>query len=320
MKIIFYGTGNVSLKFLEYLHKNEEVVAVVTSYPRPSGRGLKVVPTPVADFARESEIRLFIPEKLTVREIFDGLMPDLGVVVAYGKILPKSIIDYPPGGTINVHFSLLPKYRGAAPIQWALIRGEKKTGVTVFYLDEGIDTGKIIIQEETEITDEDNSDSLQEKLIEQGIKLLGKALGEIEKCSGRCKSTKQEGEPSYAPPLKKTDGLIDWDRTSAEINNLVKGTHPWPGAYSFLKTKEKKIYLIITKAIPLEVCPGEKEHCLTDMSPGDITGFEKGLGFVVKCKKGFLLVKRLKPEGKKEMSCWDFIQGARVSRGDSFKI
>jgi methionyl-tRNA formyltransferase len=308
MRIIFFGSGAVSLRYLEYLYGAEELTAVVTSPPKPAGRGLKPKETPVAAFAVEKGIPVKNNPSMS-----KPAPPELGVVVAYGKILPKAIIEYPKYGTINVHFSLLPEYRGAAPVQWALIKGEKKTGVTVFFLDEGMDTGKIILRKEEDIMPEDNAVTLGERLADIGVGLLCEALGLIK--SGKAQVRPQEGKPSYAPVLKKEVGRINWDLDAAAIHNLISGVYPWPGAYGTLESGRRRTRVMLTASLASDDCPRAGGP---DTEPGSVVCVEKGKGFIVKCGKGYLTVMRLKPEGKKEMPAWDFIQGARVSQGDVF--
>jgi len=316
MRIFFFGSKKCSLEFLKPLVEKEEVVGVVTHPDRPSGRGLETKQSIVKEFSLKKGLPVFTPEKIRDKNFIseiESLKPDLGVVVAYGKILPEEVFLIPKYKTINVHFSLLPKYRGAAPINWAIIKGEKITGVTIFFIDEGLDTGDIIVQKEVEIATEDDSITLEKKLVEAGIPLLFEAIEKIEKSGDEICVTKQKGEPSYAPLLKKSDGKIDWNSSSDEILNIIRGTKPWPSAYIEVKNEKLKIKnLKILKASGLNLSQSETEKCL----PGTIVELKKDIGFIVKCGRGALLVEEVQPEGKKTMSAWAWLQGSRLSIGD----
>lgn len=316
MRIFFFGSKKCSLEFLKPLVEKEEVVGVVTHPDRPSGRGLETKQSIVKEFSLKKGLPVFTPEKIRDKNFIseiESLKPDLGVVVAYGKILPEEVFLIPKYKTINVHFSLLPKYRGAAPINWAIIKGEKITGVTIFFIDEGLDTGDIIVQKEVEIATEDDSITLEKKLVEAGIPLLFEAIEKIEKSGDEICVTKQKGEPSYAPLLKKSDGKIDWNSSSDEILNIIRGTKPWPSAYIEVKNEKLKIKnLKILKASGPNLSQSETEKCL----PGTIVELKKDIGFIVKCGRGSLLVEEVQPEGKKTMSAWAWLQGSRLSIGD----
>jgi len=316
MRIVFFGSKECSVEFLKALIEKEEVAGVVTHPDRPSGRGLKIRQSIVKEFSLKKGLSVFTPEKIRDKNFIseiESLKPELGVVVAYGKILPKEVFLIPKYKTINVHFSLLPKYRGAAPINWAIIKGEKITGVTIFFIDEGLDTGDIIVQKELEIAPEDDSITLEKKLIETGISLLFEAIKKIEKSGNDICVVKQKGEPSYAPLIKKSDGRIDWNSSSDEILNIIRGTKPWPSAYIEIKNEKLKIKnLKILKANGLNFSQSEIEKC----SPGTIVELKKDTGFIVKCGRGFLLVEEVQPEGKKPMSAWAWLQGSRLNIGE----
>jgi len=241
-----------------------------------------------------------IKEPLFLAEISD-LKPDLIVVVAYGKILPAQILNAASHGSINVHASLLPLYRGAAPIQWAIINGEKKTGISTMLMDEGLDTGNILLQEETTITDDDNSETLSKRLSEIGAFLLVKTIKGIK--DGSITPFPQSGTPSYAPLLKKEDGMLDWSKTSTEIYNFIRGMYPWPCAYCYLH--RERIKIITGKVLKGTGIPGRIEKA------------DRG-EFIIGTGEGLLSIIELQPEGKSTMSAKAFLQGRKVREGDFF--
>jgi methionyl-tRNA formyltransferase len=305
MRIVFFGTPTfavLSLKAL--LQSGEEIVAVVTQADKKRGRDRIPSSPPVKEFALQSGIKVLQPTNMkdpTFLNELSVMEPEIIVVVAYGKILPLPILSLPPFGCINVHASLLPKYRGAAPIQWALINGERKTGVTTMLMNEGLDTGNILLQEETEIADEDNAETLSQRLSEIGASLLMKTIKGIK--DGSLKPIPQGGTPSYAPPLKKEDGRIDWSKSATEIFNYVRGMYPWPCAYCYFNKERIKITRV-------KVLEG--------------SGMPRRVEKVSKCElivgtgKGLLSIIELQPEGKKLMSATAFLQGRRVKEGSYF--
>ena len=310
MKIAFFGTPEYVVPIFEYLLKNEEVVCATTRSDKPSGRHLHPVPSPIKEVAIEKKIPVLTPENLKDKNFISQLStlnPQLAVVAAYGKILPKEILDIFPYGCVNLHFSILPKYRGAAPIQWAIIKGEKETGVTGFFMDEGLDTGKIIFQKKIEIAQNEDSISMQKKLIPVAIDVLSETLEKIKK---GFKGEAQSGEVSYAPPLKKSDGKIDWNRPAGEIHNLIRGTKPWPSAYTQISN------LKILDAEKNQICPGDNSQCPACPQPGQITGIIKNTGFVVRCNPGFLFIKTVQPASKNVMSAWSYLLGHKLAVGD----
>lgn len=245
MKIVFMGTPEFSVPSLQALNESkDEVVAVVCQPDKPKGRGLEVIPPPTKVFAEKHGIPVLQPVKIKTEEFFNELKkfsPDLICVAAYGKILPKNILDLPTYGCINVHASLLPKYRGAAPINWTIIRGEQITGITTMKMDEGMDTGDMLLKREMPIDDEDTGETLSEKLSNIGAKVLIETIRLIKE--RRLNSIPQNhSQASYAPMLKKEDGKIDWKKSAEEIRNLIRGALPWPGAYTTLEGKLLKIY------------------------------------------------------------------------------
>lgn len=296
------GTPDFAAKSLKSLIDSKyNVCAVFTQPDKPKGRGYKLTPSEVKKLALENKIEVFQPAKLKTGEAFDiikELNPDIIVVVAYGKILPKEIIEFPKYGCINVHGSLLPKYRGAAPIQWSVINGERKTGVTTMYMDEGLDTGDMILKEETDILENETSGELYERLSVLGAKLLIKTIEEIE--SGSTKREKQDNNNfSYAPMLNKDMALIDWNKSADEIHNLIRGLNPWPIAFSYIKGKRVKIY----------------KSCISNLVgkiPGEVIS-EKP--FVIACGENTAIeLLEVQYEGKKRMSSEDFLRGYKIEK------
>ena len=241
MKILFMGTPDFAKQSLEAIYEaGFEIVGVVTNIDKPKGRGMKLVCSPVKEYAISKNLKIYQPEKVRnntefIEEI-KALNPDVICVVAYGKILPKEILEIPPKGCINVHASLLPKYRGAAPIQWAVLNGDKVTGVTTMYMDVGMDTGDMILKKEVLIGDEETTGELWERLSNIGASLLIETLNLVEE--GKAPRTKQPEEFSLAPMLDKSIAKIDWENNSAmQIKNLVRGLNPFMGAYTTLNQK-----------------------------------------------------------------------------------
>ncbi|MCM8811071.1 MAG: methionyl-tRNA formyltransferase [Candidatus Omnitrophica bacterium] len=302
MKIIFFGSDNFGIPSLEILKKNFQLVSVVTSPDKPKGRGLKISPTPVKEWSMTNGIDVFQPERFEDSFIdkIEKISPDLIVLISYGKILPSSILTIPKIASINVHPSLLPKYRGPAPVEWALINGETKTGITIIKMDENIDTGNIILQKEVEILPLDNAFTLKNRLSILAADVLYKAI-EIIKQDG--KTYPQEGEASYARKLKKQDGLIKWQNPAEKIHNLVRGVIIWPTAYTYLSINSTKKLVKIYKT---EI--GQREGKFG--KEGEIIKIEKDY-IEVACGEGTITIKELQLEGKKRMTVSQFLCGYR---------
>ncbi|WP_028844445.1 methionyl-tRNA formyltransferase [Thermodesulfovibrio thiophilus] len=303
--IIFFGTPAFAVPTLNALISDKEKILLVVTQPdKPKGRGKVIQPAEVKKIALEHRLPLIQPDRVRDEnfiKMLKELNPEFIVVVAYGKIIPGEILKIPEYGCINLHASLLPKYRGAAPIQWALIKGEKITGVTTMLIDEGLDTGPILLQKEVLIEDEDNAQSFSEKLSRIGADLIVETLDKMRK--GVITPIPQSGESSYAPQLKKEDGKINWSVSAIEIFNLIRGTYPWPCAYSFFKNERVKI-------IKAQVMEGESE-------PGMIVKAKNEL--IVATGRGFLKILLIQPEGKKIMTAKEFISGRKINEGvDSF--
>lgn len=310
MKIIFFGSPSSAIpSFQRILESGHKIELVITQPDRPSGRGKKFTSSPVKEYARERNIPIYQPQKIrkdpVVLEKLETIKPDLNVVVAYGQIIPSSIIYYPPYDSINVHFSILPKYRGASPVQWAILNGEEKTGITIFELNEKMDEGNILAQKEVNILPGERSDELEFRLSSIGAELLIDTISRIK----QIRHTKQDhSQASYAPLIKKEDGRIDWERDAHFIGRQVQAFTPWPSV--FTKFKDKRIKIIKGKGNP----PGS-----ITAPPGEIVGLKKE-GIQVCCgKDSIFLIEILQPENKKSMSAYAFSLGTRVNVGDKFK-
>ncbi len=305
-KIVFMGTPEFAVPSLEILMMhNYPIVAVVTQPDRPRGRGRHMIPPPVKGCAQHHLLPVVQPERVRNSEFIDHLRniaPDLVVVAAFGQILPREVLEIPRKGCVNVHPSLLPKYRGAAPINWTIIRGEVKTGVTIMLMDEGMDTGDILAQEETMITPEETSGELHDRLAEMGAELLVKTIKII--LSDAATRTPQDASlATYAPRLKREDGLIRWDSDVHHIVNLIRGFSPVPGAYIFFKGKMLKIFSAKGEELPVTDIPGKI---------GRVT--EEGLP--VAARNGYVWLREIQLENKKRMPVRDFLRGFSISPGD----
>ena len=308
-RIVFMGTPEFAVSSLQVLlDRRENIVCVVTQPDRPRGRGRKVLPPPVKKLALQASIPVLQPDTVKGAAFLSELRqlaPDVIVVTAYGKILPGSIISLPPLGTINVHGSLLPKYRGAAPIQWALINGEKETGVTIMQMDEGIDTGDILLQEKIMIAPDETAGSLSNKLADLGGKALGKALDLLR--ADMLNPTKQdESEASKAPLLSKENGLIDWSQPAELISCLIRGFDPWPTTYTILS--DRRLRLFAPRVVTRDLCGA------TSGEPGTICSADRN-GLLIKTGKDCLLVREVQAEGSRRMQVDAFISGHPIPPG-----
>lgn len=301
------GTPEFAVPSIKMLVENNyNVVAAVTQPDKPKGRGNKMTPPPVKVYAQENDIVVLQPEKIRTGEFYkqlEALKPDLFVTVAYGRILPQDILELPPMGCINVHGSLLPKYRGAAPIQWAVINGEKKTGITTMYTDVGMDTGDMLIKREMEIPVDMTAGELHDCLSIVGAEVLKETLEVLKK--GDLKREKQpEGEATYAPMMKKETGAIDWTKSAWEIHNLVRGTNPWPGAYAQYCGAKLKVW----KTMFLD---GKNEG----YKPGTIIRSSKS-GLVVACGEGIINILEIQLESARRMTIEEYLCGHKINEGE----
>lgn len=302
MKIVFMGTPDIAKGCLQKLIDEKlNVVGVVTQCDKPTGRGKKMGIPPVKELALEHNIPTYQPVKARDEEFINKLKeinPDLIVVVAYGQILSKELIEIPKFGCVNVHVSLLPKYRGAAPINWVIINGEEKTGVTTMYMDEGLDTGDIILQSEFPLNNEITAGELHDIMMKQGGNLLIDTINKIEKgCAPRTQQNDEEF--SYAPMMSKSLGNIDFTKTAKEIHNLVRGINPWPSAYTTYEDKTMKIWK--TKIL----------NETSSKSCGTILKVDKE-GIKVSTKDNVLLIEEIQMPNKKRMAVGEYIKGNKI--------
>ena len=304
LQIIFMGTPEFAVPALNALLESpDEVVAVVTQPDKAKGRGKKLQPPPVKEVALAAGIPVLQPEGDIASEAFlKGLVsykPDLIVVAAFGKILPKSILELPPMGCINIHGSLLPKYRGAAPIQRALINNEAEVGVTIMQMAEGMDTGDMLCKAKIRPDSDETSGTLFEKLAVLGSGSMIKAIKGLKE--GTIFPTPQkEGDATYAPRLKKEDGFIDWSKSAEELEPLIRGLDPWPAAFCFINGKRLRLF--------------KPETIAFEGDAGSI--IEAGeRGLIIACGKGALVIDEVQPEGKKRMPATDWLRGAKIESG-----
>ena len=318
MKIIFMGTPDFARDSLEAVYNaGYEIIGVVTNPDRPKGRGMKMIPSPVKEFALEKELKIYQPEKVKNNiEFIDeikSLNPDVICVVAYGKILPEEILNIPKLGCINVHGSLLPKYRGAAPIQWAILNGDKETGVTTMYMDKGMDTGDMILKEKVTIGEDETTGELWDRLSKIGGELLVKTLEQIE---DRTAPREKQGEDyTMAPMLNKDMAKIDWENKSAiEVKNLVRGLNPIMGAYTFWNGKKIKFWKVdIAKENEIMV------DNLETLKNGTVVVSNPKDGLYIKTKKGIIKVLEIQGENAKRMPIGDFLRGNNISEFEIFE-
>lgn len=307
MRVIFMGTAEFAVPSLSKLDSSShEILAVVTQVDKPKGRGYKLAPSPVKEKALSLGIPILQPKKLKDPEFlenFKNLNPDLVAVAAYAKLIPPEILYFPRYGCINVHPSLIPDFRGPSPIESAIMAGRKETGVTIFYMNEGYDTGDVIIQRKVPIIDEDTGGTLTGKLSSAGAELLLEAVDMIEK--GTAKRIPQDlNAGSYTKMIKNEDCLIDWNLSREVIHNKVRALSPKPSAITNFRGK-------ILKVLETEPADGGGSF-----PPGGIVDIIKNKGILIACKNGCLLLKSVQPEGKKLMKAWDFALGYKPLRGE----
>ena len=304
IRTVFMGTPDFALHTLQgLLDFGVDLCAVYTQPDRPKGRGKKLAPPPVKELAMQHDIPVYQPLKLRDPEVVEelrALAPDLIVVVAYGQILPKSVLDIPKYGCINVHASLLPRYRGAAPINKAVVDGEPVTGVTTMLMDVGLDTGDMLVKRATEIGAEETAGELHDRLALLGREAMEETLRRL--CAGTLRPEPQEEDLScYAPQMKKEDGRIDWRQSAQAIHNLVRGLTPWPGAFTTLEGELLKL----GRTLPENSRAG---------APGTVVAAD-GEGVRIACGDGVLLVRELQLPGKKRLAVADFLRGRALPAG-----
>lgn len=306
MKVLFMGTPDFAVPVLEALIEKHEVVAVVSQPDKPKGRGKKLMPTPVKEVALKHNIDVYQPERIKNEdfvEVLKGIEADIYVVVAYGQILSQEILDIPKFGCINVHGSLLPKYRGAAPIQWSIINGEDVTGVTIMYMIKELDAGDMILKKEIDIEKEDTYETLHDKMAIVGAEALIEAIELIE--SGKVKAERQDDSLStYAPMISKDMGRIDWNKSSVEIKNKIRGFNPFPACFSEYKGEVLKIF------------KAEEVECNKQAKAGEIIEVDSKKGFTVKTGDSALLIKEIQAKGGKKMNSCDYMRGHSIEVGE----
>lgn len=311
MKVVFMGTPDFSVPVLKGLMESEEheVTAVVTQPDKARGRSGRLVFTPVKEVAVEAGIPVYTPQRVRSQEFIEQLKTipcDVIVVIAFGQILPKEVLEYPRYGCINVHASLLPRWRGAAPMQWAILSGDKKTGITTMQMNEGLDTGNMLLKTEVDIAEDETGESLHDKLAALGSDLLLRTLDAAEK--GQLKPEKQQDDEStYAGMLSKEMGRIDWEKSAVEIERMIRGLNSWPSAFSGRQGKTMKFW----KA---SVCPEN-----TDKKPGTIVKVGKNT-FMIQTGDGCLEALEVQLEGKKRMDAGSFLRGVHLEEGECLCI
>lgn len=321
MKIIFYGTPEFALPALQRLIDSEhEVVLVVTQPDRPKGRGQKLEAAPVKATAEEHGLKVVTPARLrkdeAALEAIKAAGADLGVVAAYGQILPREVLEAPRLGCINIHPSLLPEYRGAAPIQRCLLDGNSDSGVTLIMLTETLDGGPIVAQQRVEILPDDDALSLSHMMAVTGADMLLRVIDEAERIGTIEAVPQEEAGVTYAPPIKKEEGLIPWDDPTERIMHRLRAMTPWPGAYTFIEGKKQ---LGIVQAEPLWENEAEELGEQNKTAPGTVSSLMKGFGFTVKTGDGHLLVTAVQPEGKRRMDAAEYIVGRNLEPGQKLR-
>lgn len=308
MDIIFFGTPAIAIPTLEIIKQNYNIKLLVCQPDKPGGRGHKKIMPPTKEYALRYSIPIFQPEKIKNNEeafnILQSMKPDFIIVVAYGKILPPSILNIPECASINVHFSLLPKYRGAAPVNWAIINGENFSGVSTMIMAEKLDAGDILLQKSVRINNK-NSIELSNELSLLGGQLLLKTLLNFSKIRRKIQIEKKV---SFAPILQKEDGLINWSLPAKIIERRIRGLLPWPACYSY---HNNKVYKLLKASVV------EYKHIGENAQPGTVVGVQKDL-LLIKTGDGLLSINRIQVEGKKEMSIKDFLAGNKIKIGECF--
>ncbi|MGB5694530.1 MAG: methionyl-tRNA formyltransferase [Polyangiales bacterium] len=308
MRTIFFGSPDFSVPCLEAVHDVSELLVVISQPDRPAGRGLGIRACAVKRRALELGLEVWQPEKVRTAELAQklrALRADVGVVVAYGRILPRSVLDAPRAGCVNVHASLLPRWRGAAPIQWSIVHGDEQTGVTLMQMDEGMDTGPILASASTRIGPDDDAATLSERLSKMGASLLREQLPRY--VAGQLAARPQdESAATMAPLLGREHGRIDWSQSARAVRNQIRGMNPWPGAHTFLGDRQVKVH----RAIVSSLDGG-------GAVPGQVIALE-ARGFAVACGEGVLQIQELQESGRKRVDARAFVTGRRLAVGDRF--
>ncbi|MDD5657361.1 MAG: methionyl-tRNA formyltransferase [Elusimicrobia bacterium] len=310
MRTLFYGTPAVAVPFLELVARKTVLAGVLTGPDQPAGRGLLVRPGPVKAKALELGVPVFQPQRpIEAAPQLRALEPDLSVAVAYGKLLPAELLAAPRLGTLNVHFSLLPKYRGAAPVQWSLVNGERRAGVTVFWLVAELDAGPVFTRRETDVGPDEDAGSLFERLTALGLEALAEALDRA--AAGSLLRQPQAGEPSWAPRLRREDARVTFAMPAGRIHNLARGLRLWPTAFMELRPPAPRLVRLLKTRLP-----GSAEAAESGTPPGGIVAVERGGGILVECMdRSQIWILTVQPEGKKPVCAADFINGLRLGVG-----
>ena len=307
MKIVFMGTPDFAVGTLEALiQAGHELIGVVTQPDKPKGRGKSLMATPVKEVALKHQIPVYQPQKVRETEFTENLRrlaPDVIVVAAFGQIITKEILEIPRYGCVNVHASLLPAYRGAAPIQWAVINGEKESGVTIMQMDEGLDTGDMIDKVVVPLAEDETGGSLFDKLSQAGAGLCVKVLKDLEEGKAVREKQPEESTTAYASMISKKMGEVNWNESAKSIEQLIRGLNPWPSAYTKLQGKTLKLW------------QAQVEEQEEEGRPGEILRVEKD-AFYVKTGKGLLKIKEVQLEGKKRMDTGAFLRGFHLNTGE----
>ena len=327
LNIVFMGTPDFAKESLKAVYEaGHNILAVVTNPDKPKGRGMKLIPSPVKEYALEKNLKIYQPLKVRNNiEFIDkikSLKPDVICVVAYGKILPKELLDIPKLGCINVHGSLLPQYRGAAPIQWAVLNGDKETGITTMYMDVGMDTGDMILKEKVEIGEDETTGELWDRLSKIGANLLVKTLKQIEE--GTAPREKQGKDFTLAPMLSKEMAKINWYEMDAyKIKNLVRGLNPIMGAYSDLEKKKVKFWKVNVISLDdlIEKFPEleEYKYRMNGLAPGTVLFSDEKNGLFINAVGGIIKVLEIQGENAKKMSINDYLRGNKIQAGSIFE-
>ena len=308
MRTIFFGSPDFAVPCLEALHDISDVAVVVSQPDRPAGRGLAMRPPAVKKRALELGLEVWQPTKVRTAEFADKLRAldaDVAVVVAYGRIVPRAVLDAPTAGCVNIHASLLPRWRGAAPIQWSIVHGDEETGVTLMQMDEGMDTGPILATASTPIARDDDAATLSDRLSKMGAELLREQLPRYV-AGDLTPQPQEEGEATMAPLLNKKHGCIDWNKSARAVHNQIRGMNPWPGAHTVLGERRIKVHRTVASTLDPE-----------GAVPGQVIALDPE-GILVACTEGTLEIQELQESGRKRVDARSFASGRGVAIGDRF--
>ncbi len=308
MRTIFFGSPDFAVPCLEALHDISEIAVVVSQPDRPAGRGLAMRPPAVKKRALELGLEVWQPTKVRTAEFAEklrALEADVAVVAAYGRIVPRAVLDAPTAGCVNIHASLLPRWRGAAPIQWSIVHGDEETGVTLMQMDEGMDTGPILATASTPIAPDDDAATLSERLSKMGAELLREQLPRYV-AGDLTPQPQEEGAATMAPLLKKDHGRIDWNKSARAVHNQIRGMKPWPGAHPVLGERRIKVHRTLASTLDPE-----------GAAPGQVIALDPE-GILVACTEGTLEIQELQESGRKRVDARSFASGRGVSVGDRF--